>query len=94
MLERGGSVCCRVACAPRDGSRIRVCPGPPCGCVRPSGPEEHRYTHEEVAISSAAAGTTGQVLVIEHAELEGAAESEMRTGMDLRMLAFRGGHDR
>jgi hypothetical protein len=41
-----------------------------------------------------AASTTGRVLVIEHAALEGAAESGMRTEMDLRMLAFTGGRER
>lgn len=41
-----------------------------------------------------AAGTTGRLLVIEHALLEGGAESGMRTGMDLRMLAFSGGRER
>lgn len=40
-----------------------------------------------------AARSAGRVLVIEHCELEG-AESELRTGMDLRMLALTGGRER
>lgn len=41
-----------------------------------------------------AAGMTGRVLVIEHAHVDGAPESEMHTAADLRMLAYTGGRER
>jgi 2,7-dihydroxy-5-methyl-1-naphthoate 7-O-methyltransferase len=41
-----------------------------------------------------AAGTGARVLAMEHCELEGAAESALRSGMDLRMLALTGGGER